>query len=41
VERRRVRVYDEWFAGQWKRAMAILDPTANPPIVVTYYIVDP
>ncbi len=41
VERRRVRVYDEWFSGRWKRAMALLDPTATPPIVVTYYIVDP
>jgi hypothetical protein len=39
-DRYRVRLYDEWVAGAWKRAIALLDETANPPLVVPYYRVD-
>jgi hypothetical protein len=39
-DRYRVRVYDEWIAGGWKRAIALLDETTNPPLVVPYYRVD-
>jgi hypothetical protein len=39
-DRYRVRLYDEWVAGGWKRAMALLDETANPPLVVPWYRVD-
>lgn len=36
-DRYRVRLYDEWVSGGWKRAIALLDETANPPLVVPYY----
>jgi hypothetical protein len=36
-DRYRVRVYDEWFVGGWKRALAVLDSSANPPLVISYY----
>ena len=39
-DRYRVRLYDEWVAGGWKRAIALLDDTANPPLVVPFYRVD-
>ena len=39
-DRYRVRVYDEWFLGGWKRAFALLDATANPPLVIPYFRVD-
>jgi len=39
-DRYRVRLYDEWFLGGWKRANALLDATANPPLVIPYYRVD-
>lgn len=39
-DRYRVRVYDEWFQGQWKRSMALFDQRANPPRVVQYYRID-
>ena len=39
-DRYRVRLYDEWLPGGWKRAIALLDDTANPPLVVPYYRVD-
>jgi hypothetical protein len=39
-DRYRVRLYDEWISGGWKRAIALLDETANPPLVVPYYRVD-
>jgi hypothetical protein len=39
-DRYRVRVYDEWFQGGWKRAAALLDAAASPPLVVPYYRVD-
>lgn len=39
-ERYRVRVYDEWLVGGWRRAMALLNPGATPPIVVTYHVVE-
>jgi hypothetical protein len=39
-DRYRVRLYDEWVSGGWKRAIALLDETANPPLVVPYYRVD-
>jgi len=39
-DRYRVRVYDEWFLGGWKRAITLLDATAKPPIVIQYYRVD-
>jgi hypothetical protein len=39
-DRYRVRLYDEWVAGGWKRAITLLDETTNPPLVVPYYRVD-
>ena len=36
----RVRVYDEFSPGGWKRAMALLDTGANPPLVIPYYRFD-
>jgi hypothetical protein len=39
-DRYHVRVYDEWFLGGWKRAMALLDRRATPPLVIPYYRVD-
>jgi hypothetical protein len=39
-DRYRVRLYDEWVAGGWKRAIALLDETANPPLVVPWYRID-
>jgi hypothetical protein len=35
----RVRVYDEWFVGEWRRAIALLGGGAQP-LVVTYYRVE-
>ncbi|HEX2204749.1 MAG TPA: hypothetical protein VHG91_15685 [Longimicrobium sp.] len=39
-DRYRVRVYDEWVSGGWKRAIALLT-AANPPLVIPYYRVNP
>jgi hypothetical protein len=39
-DRYRVRLYDEWVAGGWKRAITLLDETTNPPLAVPYYRVD-
>lgn len=39
-DRYRVRLYDEWFPGGWKRAITLLDGAAKPPIVIQYYRVD-
>jgi hypothetical protein len=39
-ERYRVRVYEEFSPGGWKRAMALLDSRADPPIVIPYYRFD-
>jgi hypothetical protein len=39
-DRYRVRRYDEWFPGGWRRAIALLDGAATPPRVVPYYGVD-
>jgi hypothetical protein len=39
-ERYRVRLYDEWFQGGWKRAIALLDAAAKLPRVVPYYRVN-
>lgn len=33
----RLRVYDEFSPGGWKRTMALLDIGANPPLVIPYY----
>ena len=38
-DRYRVRAYDEWFTGGWKRAIAMLDGS-NPPLVIPYYRLD-
>jgi hypothetical protein len=35
-DRYRVRVYDEWAMGKWKRMMVLLD-TSNPPLLIPYY----
>ena len=40
-DRYRVRVYDEWYQGAWKRAMTLVDVAATPPTVVQYYRVEP
>jgi len=40
-DRYRVRVYDEWYQGAWKRAMTLVDVSATPPTVVQYYRVEP
>lgn len=39
-DRYRARLYDEWFLGGWKRAVALLNETTNPPLVISYYRVD-
>jgi hypothetical protein len=39
-DRYRVRLYDEWFQGGWRRAIALLDAATNPPLVIPYYRVD-
>ncbi len=41
-DRYHVRLYDEWLPGSrvWKRAIALVDGTTNPPLVVPYYRVD-
>jgi hypothetical protein len=39
-DRYRVRLYEEWFLGEWRRAMALLDGGATPPLVIPYYRVD-
>jgi hypothetical protein len=39
-DRYHARVYDEWFQGSWKRAMALADVAADPPRVIMYYRVD-
>ncbi len=33
----RVRVYDEFSPGGWKRTMALLNSQTNPPMVIPYY----
>lgn len=40
-DRYRVRVYDEWSAGRWKRVLALMDAAATPPRVIPYYRVEP
>jgi hypothetical protein len=40
-DRYRVRLYDERFHDGWKRAIALLDGTANPPLIIPYYRVVP
>ena len=35
-DRYRVRVYEEWLDGNWKPAMAMLDGS-TPPLVIVYY----
>lgn len=41
-DRYQVRLYDEWLPGSrvWKRAIALVDGTTNPPLVIPYYRVD-
>ena len=41
-DRYHVRLYDEWFPGSrvWKRAIALVDGTTDPPLVIPYYRVD-
>jgi hypothetical protein len=39
-DRYRVRLYDEWFQGGWKHAIALLDGTSSPPLVIPYYRVE-
>ena len=39
-DRYRVRLYDEWFPDGWRRAIALLDDTASPPLVVPWYRVE-
>jgi hypothetical protein len=39
-DRYRVRVYDEWFLGDWKRAIALYQGGGTPPLVIPYYRVD-
>ena len=39
-DRYRVRLYDEWFLGGWKRSIALLDGAATPPLVISYFRVD-
>lgn len=39
-DRYRVRLYDEWFAGGWKRAIALLNATAAAHLVIPYYRLD-
>ncbi len=41
-DRYHVRLYDEWFPSSrvWKRAIALVDGTTNPPLVIPYYRVD-
>jgi hypothetical protein len=36
----RVRLSDEWFANGWKRGIVLLDASARPPLVITYYRVE-
>jgi hypothetical protein len=36
----RVRVYDEFALGAWKRVMSLLDESATPQATVDYYRVD-
>jgi hypothetical protein len=38
-DRYRIRSYDEWFLGGWKKAIALLS-AGNPPLVIPYYRVD-
>ena len=38
-DRYRVRLYDEWFQGGWRRAIALLSAD-NPPLVIPYYRID-
>ena len=39
-DRYRVRLYDEWFLGGWKRAISLYDGRATPPLVIPYYRVE-
>jgi hypothetical protein len=39
-DRYRVRLYDESYNQGWKRVLALMDGTANPPLVIPYYRVD-
>lgn len=40
-DRYRVRVYEEWLSGRWKRAMTLTATGGGSPGVVQYYAVDP
>lgn len=39
-DRYRVRLYDEWVSGGWRRAIVLLDETTDPPLIVPYDRVD-
>jgi hypothetical protein len=39
-DRYRVRIYDEWYQGTWKRSMTLVDVGAATPTVVQYYRVE-
>jgi hypothetical protein len=39
-DRYRVRVYDDWFQGGWKRMLVLLDSRSDPPLVVPYFRVE-
>lgn len=41
-DRSHVRLYDEWFPSSrvWKRAIALVDGTTNPPLAIPYDRVD-
>jgi hypothetical protein len=38
-DRYRVRVYDEWYQGSWKRVLAMLSG-GDPPLVIPYYKIE-
>jgi hypothetical protein len=40
-DRYRIRVYDQWILGGWKRTLAALDAQARPPTVSEYFRVEP
>jgi hypothetical protein len=39
-DRYRVRLYDESYNEGWRQVLALVDGTANPPLVIPYYRVD-
>jgi hypothetical protein len=36
----RIRRYDEFYLGEWKRVMSLLDESASPQATVEYFRVD-